>query len=116
MNKPLIKIFAISGCIAAILGIIFSFLPLFELAIFPASLGLILGLLAHFFAKRIDVHYRFSRFVIGISLIAIIVSSGKQLLIDNEVEDDIEFQQKEEQSEEDAVKDLEELDELEDLE
>lgn len=117
MNKSIIKLFAILGIIGAILGLIFSFLPISNLAIFPASIGLILGFLAFNAAKKQGEGFKFPRTVLLIALFAIIISVGKQLFTENETAVDTEFIEKEKQSEEDAVKELEEeLDELEELE
>lgn len=105
------KLFAILGFIGAILGLVFSFLPISNLAIFPAIIGLILGLLAYSAAKKQNVGFSFARIVVILSLIAIIISAGKQLFFQNKVAEDIEFIENNEKSEQDAVKELEELDE-----
>lgn len=116
MNKTLIKTLSIFGIIGAILGLLFSFLPISNLAIFPAAFGLILGLIAYRAAKKQRLNFSFAKTVVLISLLAIIISMGKQLLTKDEVKTDTEFIQKEKQSEQDAVKELEELeDELDDL-
>ncbi len=120
MNKTVIKLFAILGIIGAILGLLFSFLPISNLAIFPASIGLLLGLIAYLSAKKQNLNFSFARIVVIISLLAIIISVGKQLFTENKIEEDLEFIEKEKQSEEDAVQELEELeddlDELDELE
>ncbi len=117
MNKTLITILSIFGIIGAILGLLFSFLPISNLAIFPAVLGLILGLIAYLSAKKQKLNFSFARIVVLLALLAIIISMGKQLFTEDEVKADTEFIQKEKQSEVDAVKELEELDdELDELE
>ena len=117
MNKTLIKTLSILGIIGAILGLLFSFLPISNLAIFPATFGLILGLIAYQSAKKQQLNFSFARIVVLLSLLAIVISMSKQLITTDEVKTDKEFIQKEKQSEEDAVKDLEELDdELDELE
>lgn len=105
------KLFAILGFIGAILGLVFSFLPISNLAIFPAIIGLILGLIAYSSAKKKNLSYSFARIVVVLSLIAIIISAGKQLFFEDKVAEDIEFIESNEKSEQDAVKELEELDE-----
>ena len=116
MNKSLIKLFAILGIIGAVLGLIFSFLPLSELAIFPASIGLLLGLIAYLSAKKQNINYSFARIVVVISLLAIIISVGRQLFIENEVAEDVEFVEKtSEPTTEELDKELNELED-EDLE
>ena len=116
MNKTLITVLSIFGIIGAILGLLFSFLPISNLAIFPATFGLVLGLVAYLSAKKQQLNFSFARIVVMLSLLAIIISMGKQLFTEDEVKNDTEFIQKEKQSEQDAVKELEELDdELDDL-
>lgn len=110
MNKTLITTLSIFGIISALLGLLFSFLPISNLAIFPAAFGLILGLIAYLSAKKQQLNFSFARIVVLLSLLAIIISMAKQLFTENEIKNDTEFIQKEKQSEEDAVKDLEELD------
>ena len=117
MNKTLIKTLSIFGIIGAILGLLFSFLPISNLAVFPATFGLILGLIAYLFAKKQQLNFSFARIVVLLSLLAIVISMSKKLFTADEVKTDTEFIQKEKQSEEDAVKELEELDdELDELE
>lgn len=117
MNKTLITTLSVIGIISATLGLLFSFLPISNLAILPATFGLILGLIAYLSAKKQQLNFSFARTVVLLSLLAIIISMGKQLLMEDEVKADTEFIQKEQQSEEDAVKELDELDdELDELE
>lgn len=116
MNKTVIKLLSILGIIGAILGLIFSFLPISNLAVFPATIGLILGYIAYYSAKKANSSISFSKIVVLIALFAIIISVGKQLFSENTVVEGIETIERDAQSEEDAVKDLEELDELEELE
>lgn len=118
MNSTIIKLLATLGIIGAILGLVFSFLPISNLAIVPATIGLVLGIIAYTAAKKQQLNLKFARIVVLLALFAIIISVGKQLFNDNEVQEDTEFLEKEKQSEEDAVKELEEelgddLDELE---
>jgi hypothetical protein len=105
------KLFSIIGFIGAILGLIFSFLPISNLAIFPAVIGLILGLIVYTAAKKQNTGFSFARIVVLLSLLAIIILASKQLFFQNKVAEDTEFIENNEKSEQDAVKDLEELDE-----
>ena len=116
MNNLSIKLFAILGIISGLLGLLFSFLPISNLAIFPAILGLLSGLIAFYFSKKNGRSISFPRIVMFISLLAILVSFGKQLFTENVVVLETETIERDAKSEEDAVKELEELDELEDLE
>jgi uncharacterized membrane protein HdeD (DUF308 family) len=105
------KLFTILGFIGAILGLIFSFLPISNLAIFPAVIGLIFGLIAYTSARKQNGKSSFQRIVVLLSLIAIIISVGKQLVFTDTVKEDVQFIEKTEQSKQDAVKELEELEE-----
>ena len=118
MNKNLIRLLNVLAVIAAVLGILFSFLPLYELAIFPATIALVFGLISYYSAKKQQLSFYFARIVIIISLVSILISVSKQLFSSNEINEDTqqELKLKEDQSEEDAVKELEELDDLDGLE
>lgn len=105
------KLFTILGFIGAVLALIFSFLPISNLAIFPAVIGLILGLIAYTSARKQKGKSSFQRIVVLLSLIAIIISVGKQLVFTDTVKEDAQFIEKTEQSRQDAVKELEELEE-----
>lgn len=108
------KLLAVLGLIGAILGVVFAFLPISNLAVIPASIGLFLGLIAFLRSKK-EGKTSFPRVVMLIALLAIIVSVGKQLIFTDEVKEDTEFIEKTDKSKEDAVKEIEELeDELED--
>lgn len=110
MNKTSITILSVIGIIGALLGLLFSFLPISNLAIFPATFGLVLGLIAYLSAKKKQLNFSFARTVVLLSLLGIIISMGKQLFTEDKVKTDTEFIQKEQLSEEDAVKELDELD------
>jgi hypothetical protein len=105
------KLFTVLGFIGAVLGLIFSFLPISNLAIFPAIIGLIFGLIAYSSARKQNGKSSFQRIVVLLSLVAIIISVGKQLVFTDKVEEDTNFIEKTEQSEQDAVKELDELEE-----
>lgn len=116
MNKTLIKIFVIVGFFSAILGLVFSFLPISNLAIFPAIVGLVLSVTAYLSLKKQNLSFSFAKIVIALSVIAILISVGKNFFIDNKVAEDTTFIEKSEESEKEAVKDLQELEELNELE
>ncbi len=111
MNKLAINFFAVLGIVGAILGLLFSFLPISNLAIFPATFGLIFGLIAYVSAKKKQFSFAFPRIVVLIALLAIIISVGKQLFTENKVAEDIEFIENTEAPTDQDIKDIEELDE-----
>lgn len=110
MNKTLITTLSLFGIIGAILGLLFSFLPISNLAIFPAAIGLVLGLIAYFSAKKQQLNFSFTRIVVLLSLLAIIISMSKQLFTENKVAVDTEFIEKTEAPTDQDLKDIEELD------
>ncbi len=111
MDKTFNILLSFLGFLGAILGLIFSFLPISNLAVFPAVIGLVLGLIAYISAKKQNTGFSFARIVVLLSLLAIIILASKQLFFENKVTEDIEFIQSNEKSKEDAVKEIEELDE-----
>lgn len=95
----------------ALISIVFTILPLDTLAILPIIPTAIFAFLA--FRKSEGQQWHASRLLLIISGMLFLVVIGKQLLIDNEIETDEQFEQKKVQSEKDDVKQLEELEGLE---
>ena len=105
-SKFLISLLAIIGLIAAILGLILCFLPLGTIDLVPAIIGLFFGLIAYFLARKANTRTKLSLAVIIIAGLAILISLGTELFFENKVAEDTNFDQKIEQSADDAASDL----------
>lgn len=107
-SKFLISLIAILGLIAAILGLVLSFLPLGTIDLVPALIGLVFGGVAYLLAKKAGTRKKLSLTVIIIAGLAILISLGTELFFENKVAEDTGFDQKIEQSADDAASDLDE--------
>lgn len=119
-NKVLITTLSIIGLLFGFIGLVLSFLPLGTIDLIPAFVGLLFGLCCYFLAKKSGIRKKLITTVILISLAAILISVFTLLFVKNKVAEDEVFEEKIEQSAEEAVEDLEEafedLEELEDEE
>lgn len=99
--------------IIAVLGLIvtvaFTIFPIGNLTIFPAITTIICGVILLKLYKSDGKISSLPKVIIAIAFIAIVISSVRTALTDDVIAVDTEFEQKEEQSKEDAVKELEGL-------
>jgi len=105
-NKFFITTLAVIGLIAAILGLILSFLPMGTIDLVPAVIGLVFGLFAYFLAKSANIRKKLAISVLIIAGLAIIISLGTELFFENKVAEDTTFEQKVEESADEAASDL----------
>lgn len=109
------QVFTIIAFIAAILAIIFSVLPISNLAIFPAIAALICGLIAFYLSKKTGSIKKLIQFSFFLTIIALSITTYKAIFTTTEVGSTQELAEKEETSKEEAIEELEGL-ELEDIE
>jgi uncharacterized membrane protein len=105
-SKFFITTLAVIGLIAAILGLILSFLPMGTIDLVPAVIGLFFGLIAFFLAKSANTRKKLAISVLIIAGLAIIISLGTELFFENKVAEDTTFEQKVEESADEAASDL----------
>ena len=108
------QVFIILGLIAAILAIILSVLPLSNLAIFPAIAALIFGLIAFYLSKKAGHVKKIIQFTFLLTILALSITIYKAVFTKIEVTDTEELIIKEEESKQEAIEELEDLD-LEDI-
>lgn len=95
--------------IAATLGLILSILPFGTIALIPTILAFILGFIAFKMAQKEGANTKLVKVVFLITIIALVLSIYRSVFETNVVENDIETIEKEKQSEEDAIEELEGL-------
>lgn len=105
------KTFLILAVIFSVLGAVFSFLPFDTLAFLPIVLALVFSYLT--FSKSEDNQKKLPKNLFIFSIICAVFVLGKTFLIKDEVEKDATFEQTKIESNVEAKKDLEELEELE---
>ncbi len=108
-------LFSILGLIAAILAIILAILPLEKIALIPAIVSLIFVLIAFLIAK--NEGKKLIKFTFVLSLVAFAIIIYKYIFAGElQVKVDEDFIEKNEQSEEKAIEELENLEELDNFE
>lgn len=116
-TKTVVIILAIFSLFFGIIGFVLSFLPLGLISVLPAVLGLVLWLIAFWVNKKTGEKRSIVTTALVISVLAILISTFSELFIKDKVAEDQKFEEKIEQSQEEAIDDLEEaLEDLEELE
>lgn len=105
------------AAIAAFLGIIMAILPFGTIGVLPGVVAIIAGFGAYYFSKKNKKPQKLSILFLSIGILVAVASGSKSLWVKDEVAVDTEFQQKEEQSKEEAIEELKEIEsELEEIE
>lgn len=105
------KLFIVLASFFAVLGIIFTILPLGMIALLPIGLALLFAFLV--FIKSEASQKKFPILLLIISAITLLIVIGREAFVKNEVIVDTQFDQKKIESKKEAQKDLEELEGLE---
>jgi hypothetical protein len=103
------KIIIIIAIVFAVIGIVFTILPMGTLALLPNLLALALAVFALFLSKGNKQLKKLPFIIIIVAALASLTVVGKSLLVKDEVAPDKQFEQKKIQSEKEDVKDLEGL-------
>lgn len=104
------KVFTILAIIASILAIIFSVLPISNLAVFPAASALVFGGIAFYFSKKAGEVKKIIQFTFLLTTCALAITTYKAFFIKTEVANTEILNEKEAQFEEEAIEELENLD------
>ena len=110
-------IFISIAAIAAFFGVIMTILPFGTIGILPGIVALATGLTSFYISKKQLKPKKLSLLFAIIGVLVILGSGSKSLWVKDEIAVDKEFLQKEEQSKEEAIDDLKEIEnELEEIE
>ena len=104
------KLITTWAIIAASLGLVLSILPFGAIALIPIVIAFILGFIAFKMAQKDGANTKLIKVVFLTTIIALVLSIYRTVIEDNVVENDIETIEKEKQSQEDALEELEDLD------
>lgn len=111
------KIFTILAIITSILAIILSVLPISNLAVFPAIAALIFGSAAFYLSKQAGKVKKIVQFTLLLTIASLSIITYKAIFNKTEVGNTEDMVEKETESQQEAIEELEELDiELEDIE
>lgn len=105
------KIFIGIAVFFALVSIVFTILPLGTLAVIPIVPTMVFALLA--FRGATGKQWHTARLLLIVSGLLFVIVIGKELLMEDKVETDRQFEQKKIESEKETAKELEELEGLE---
>ncbi|GAA4807312.1 FUSC family protein [Litoribaculum gwangyangense] len=109
------KVFTILALIAAILAIIFSVLPISNLAIFPSVIGLLFVIIAFYLSKKSGDIKKIIQFIFLLIIMALGITTYKAIFMETKVASTKVLEATETKLEEEAIEELEDLD-IEDIE
>ncbi|WP_378173109.1 hypothetical protein [Aquimarina sp. SS2-1] len=105
------------AALSAFLGIIMAILPFGTLGVLPGIVALLSGFAAYYISKKKQKPQKLPLLFLTIGVLVIVASGSKTLWVKDVVAVDTEFQEKEEQSKEEAIEELKEIEnELEEIE
>jgi hypothetical protein len=104
--KLLTSIIAIIG---VIITIAFTIFPIGNLTIYPALITILCGIILLKIYKKDNTSPLFPKVIIGIAIIGAVTSICRAVLVTDTIAEDQKFEQRQEKSNEDAVKELENL-------
>ena len=104
------KFLVILGFIAAILAVVLSVTPLSKIAYLPAAAALVFGSIATYLFKGKQDSKKSIQLIFLMTIIALVVTTYKSVYNTVEVGNTEELLEKENESEENAIEELEELD------
>jgi membrane-bound ClpP family serine protease len=104
------KLVIVLGFISAILAVILAVTPLFKIAFIPGVTALVFGILAIVILKANKDSKKSIQLIFLLTIIALVVTTYKSVFDTVEVGNTEELIEKENESEEEAIKELEGLD------
>jgi membrane-bound ClpP family serine protease len=103
------KLVIVLGFISAILAVVLAVTPLFKIAYIPSTIALVFGILALYFSKQNQDSKKSIQLVFLLTIIALAVTTYKSVFNTVEVGNTEELQETVNESEEEAIKELEDI-------
>ena len=104
------KLFTILAFIASLFAIIFSVLPISNLAVIPAVAAMFFGLIAYFLSKKAGKVKKIIQFTFLLTIIALAITTYKSVFNTTEVANTEAIEATENKLEEESMEELENLD------
>jgi len=104
------KLFITLGIIAAIIAVILSALPLFNVAIIPAIAALVFGFIAFYLSKKENESKKAVQLIFLLSIISLGLTTYKSIFNKTEVGDTKALELRVQEAEDNAIEELEGLD------
>lgn len=102
-------LFVVLGFITAILAVILAVTPLFKIAFIPSILALAFGLVALYISRQKQLPRKSIQLFLLLTIIALSITTYKSLFVKVEVGNTEELIQKENESEQEAIETLEDI-------
>ncbi|TCK64836.1 hypothetical protein DFQ05_2574 [Winogradskyella wandonensis] len=103
------NVFVIFGFISSILAVILSITPLYKLALFPVIIAFLCGLGLVFLSRKKQIKTKAIQYIFLLSIIALSFTIYKSIFQKAEVGNTEELEKRDESSEEEAIKELEDI-------
>ena len=103
------KVFIVLGLIAALLAVILSVLPLSNLAFIPAIFALVFGIIALYISNKSGASKKIIHYIFLLTIVSLAFTTYKSVFSSPEVVNTEELEEKEIESEQEAIDELEEL-------
>ena len=103
-------LFIILGFIAAILAVVLAVTPLSNMAFIPAIIAFVLGLAIFYISRKQQKSRKVVQYIFLLTIMSISISIYKSLFTATEIGDTQELKQREDESKEEAIEELEDLD------
>ena len=103
------NLFTILGIISAILAVVLSTLPFFNIAFIPAFAALIFGYIAFKLSKKQNLSNRKVPLIFLLSIIALVISTYKAIFYEAEIGNTDALEVREEQGKENALDELDNI-------
>lgn len=104
------KLFIILGLIAAIIAVVLSSLPLFNMAFIPALAALAFGFAAFYSSKKENKSKKVVQLIFLLTIVSLCLSIYKAVFSETKVGDTKELEVREQKAEDNAIEELEDLD------
>ncbi|WP_452229175.1 MULTISPECIES: FUSC family protein [unclassified Lacinutrix] len=104
------KLFIILGIIAAIIAIILSSLPLFNMAFIPAIAALLFGIIAFYLSKKENESRKPVQLIFLLTLVSLSLSTYKAIFNETEVGNTEALDVRVQEAEDNAIEELEGID------
>lgn len=104
------RLFTILAFIASLFAIIFSVLPISNLAVIPAVASVLFGLIAYYLSKKTGTVKKIIQFTFLLTIIALAITTYKSIFNTTEVVNTEAIEATENKLEEESIEELENLD------
>jgi len=107
------KLLIVLTIVFTLIGLLFTVLPMGTMAVLPMGIALVLAVFTHL--KSTESQKSISKYLLIFTVFVLLFIVGKVVLIQDEVADDVQFEEAKSESTMEAIDELDELDGLDEL-